>query len=936
MPASGIRRPFRLGLWGALVLLLLSMFATGGGAAVPGGTTGPLPGTAVTCPGNPISSSYTGTISIEGGPLPSSSAVGVPLSYNFSAEVEVSNRTTGALISESCEPFQGSADSGPNGTFSFELTLPPSHCYGEECTHALGPYGPIGFGPSGPPPAGYEFLTRANGTSVAVTFVADLGGLTLDPDGSARTLSSNSPGTFVAQAVTAAGSTSPLLPTFEWNLTGAGWSFVGPGSGETVTVEALPGAALAELTVEASATVGTNHFSAGPLVVDLEAVPTAFVGGAANRTDLDAGGFVSFTTDGSGAPGYTYTAEVSPGLGLPSVDWPCSTTAPTGDGVTITCTGTVTYPTAGVAEATVELTNTYSTAEGSLPSVTVAPLPALAVTPESPAGYAGAPVSLRIAAAPGSGTPPYTLACVEPGTGSALCSSSPGPTWTFEPVYSAPGTYPGVAWVVDSDGTNRSDDFPVTVVAPLFLSPIDLASSNCAAAPSRMSVRLTGGDLPIQYWWNVSGSPGSVAAGYLTTDGTINATWVPTSPGSVDVSLTVVDALGTIQEVTALEVVGPAVADRLAEVTVPDAGPFLAGTPVPVVWQAEDVHGVGVAGFSAVGSLAIVGSGGGAWELAYVNASGDGPLDETAPGVFAVPASAWELGRLAVTVASTRVGTLELRLTGPGLLNETGGLGIDVVADLGHLHLNEPTFTVAGPRVNKTFWRVADQYGNPVPGAAVDLVYTSDGTSTEATVAVRAAGGGATGVWVNFTAPTAAGGSREVTDPAGKILLGPIAVPAAASPAADLSAPALVVATAVPVGAVGLGLTVWVQRRRRVSRDEEDRPADEELRRMVEGRDRVISLVRDARALALGDLEGAWGSAPVPSELVDWVASLVADGTLGARTGPDGVARFCLVASAVGPPIVLLDPDALDRAAAARRELTEASDPGGRDRTPRD
>jgi hypothetical protein len=926
-----IVRPFRPVLWVALGVLILSTLVLGGGGATSPGGSGAPPGNVVLCPGSSVSSSYSGRVSIEGGPLTATAAVGVSLSYNYSVEVEVSNRTSGALVSGSCELLQGSADSGTNGSFSFGLTLPASHCYANECTHALGPYGPVDLAPSSGPPSGYESTLQANGTSFDLTFVAELGGLALDPSENSRTLSPNAPGTFDAEPLTAAGSPSPLSPSYSWNLTGTGWS-EGSASGASLTVEAVPGAGLAVLTVEASAAVGSNTFSAGPVVVDLEAVPTTFTGGDANRTSLDVGGLVSFTADGTGAPGYTYSADVSPGLGLPSTDWSCSTSSTTGDGVTFACDGAIAYPSAGTADPTVELTNTYSAAEGSLPSVTVAPLPAIAIGPERPAGYAGTPVPLRITAVPGSGTPPYVRACVAPGMGSPLCSASPGPNWTFAPVYSAPGNYTARAWVVDSDGTNRSVDFEVTIVAPLALSAIALPASLPAYAPSELSADLAGGDLPVQYWWNVSGIPGSIAAGRVAADGAVAATWVPNAPGSVDVFLTAIDALGTLVQVTTVAGVEPANASTLAEVTVPGAGPAVAGTPVAVAWEAEDVHGDAVDGFSEGGSLEMVGSPGQPWSAAYVNASGVGPLIETGPGLFAIPSAAWDLGRLALTVATTRTGTFELRLTGPGLFNSTGTLGVDVVADLDHLHFYDPSIAQAGPRDNRTFWRLADEYGNPAPGAAVDIVYSSGGTSSESIVPVGAAGDGATGVWVNFTAPSDAGGSREVTDPAGTILLGPIAVPAASSPAVGLSAPALTLVTAVPVGAVGLGLTAWAQRRRRAARAGDARPTDEDLRRLVAGRDRVVALVRDARALDLTGLEAAWGSTPAPAELADWVASLVADGTLGARTGPDGVARFCLVASADGPPIVLLDPAALDRATAARRELTEERDPG----SPRD
>ncbi|MCI4372350.1 MAG: hypothetical protein L3K02_01705 [Thermoplasmata archaeon] len=936
MSVQRIFRPFRLALWAVLGVLVLSTLAVGGATAAPRGAFVPTHSTSVLCPGNSVVSSYTGDLRVVGGPLPASAAVGVSVSYNFSAEVNVSNRTTGALLSSSCELLTGSTSSGANGSFSFELSLPASHCYGNDCTHTAGPFGPVGFAISGAVPPGYEVLSQANGSSLTLTMVAELGGLSVDPSGATRTLSSNAPGTFVATPLTATGSPSPLSPTIEWNLTGSGWSFESSSSGATATVTALPNAGLAELTVVASAAVGTDRFSAGPVSVNLESIPTAFVGGDANRTDLDVGGTVSFTADGSGAPGYNYTAVVAPGLGLAAADWPCSTAASNGDGVTISCAGAIVYPVAGVADPTLELTNSYSTVEGALPTVTVAPLPALSLSPQSPVGYSGAPIPIQLTDALGSGTPPYTLACLDPGTGSPLCSTWPGPNWSFAPVYSAPGTYTGRAWIVDSDGINRSIEFPVLVVAPLAVSAIGLPLLVRADAPSALSAQLTGGDVPVQYWWNVSGVSGSVSEGRLAEDGLLGGTWVPTSPGQVEVSVTVVDALGTADQATELVTVAPANASTVVAVTLPGSGPVTVGAAVPLAWLAEDLQGVVVPGYSAAGTFDIEGSDGAPPVHVYLNASGVGPLVEIVPGEFAIPASAWEVGRLALTVTSTESGTFQFRLSGPGLLDGTGRLAVAFVADLGHLHFYDPTVALAGDRTNATYWRIADEYGNPAPGAAVEISYTSEGTSDELVEPVGNSGSGTTGVWVNFTALTGAGGTREVKDSAGTVLLGPIAVPAATTGTGGLSGPELTLATAIPVGALGLGLTAWAERRRRASRERDADPTDGDLQRLVEGRDRVISLVRDGRALDLAGIEGAWGSAPAPPDLVDWVASLVADGTLGARTGPDGVARFCLIVSADGPPIVLLDSEALDRASATRRELTEEStaDESSLDRSP--
>jgi hypothetical protein len=923
-----IVRPVRLGLWGILGLLLLSTLVATGGVASVAPPSGSTPSSSAACAGSSIPTSYTGVVTVVGGPLNSSAAAGLNLTYNYSTDEKTVNRTTGTTISLACEALDGAANSGTNGTFALQLVFPSSHCTPTECITSSGSFGPLVVAPASGLPSGYDLRTVANGTSLSVTLVAELGGLTLNPGGTSRVLSTGDPVGWAVQAVNAVGEASPLSPNITWNLTGTGWTFVGPGAGSNVTLEALPGAGAGQLSVAASAWVGTNRFAVGPIVVTLVAVPTAFSGGDANRTYLDAGGAVSFTADGSGAAGYSYTALIGPGLGLAPVDWSCASSPSGEDTVSLACAGAVTYPSPGTADPSVQLTNTFSVGEGSLPSVTVSPPPAIDLSPGLPAGYSGSPISIRVSAIPGSGTTPYARACVAPGFGLPLCSTSPGPNWTFAPVYSTPGTYSALAWVIDREGTNASTSFAVAVVAPLSLSSIATSTPILADAPTSLSSQVTGGDVPLRFWWNASGTATPIATGVLDADGPVSMTWVPPLPGSVTLSFTVVDALGTLTSTSTLVTVGPAVASTVAEVVAPGAAPVTAGAPVAVVWQAEDLQGATVPAFSEAGDVEFTTSDGTGPTPVWVNASGVGALVEDAGGTFVIPTSAWNLGRLALTFTATHAAAYLVRLEGAGLLDRTVGGEVTVVADLAHLHLYDPTVLLAGARANRTFWRISDEYGNPALGAAVDILFQSGGTSNESIVPVVSVGPGATGVWVNYTSRTEAGGSLEVTETnsAGTVLLGPIAIPPASTGAPLLSAPFVSLATLAPVGAVGVGFTAWAQRRKRAVETRDDGPPEEELRRLVEGRDRVIALVRDARAIDLAGLESGWGVAPAPPELPDWVASLVADGTLGARTGPDGVARFCLVVSADGPPLILLDPDALERSAAARREMTE--DPG--------
>ena len=88
----------------------------------------------------------------------------------------------------------------------------------------------------------------------------------------------------------------------------------------------------------------------------------------------------------------------------------------------------------------------------------------------------------------------------------------------------------------------------------------------------------------------------------------------------------------------------------------------------------------------------------------------------------------------------------------------------------------------------------------------------------------------------------------------------------------------------------------------------------------------MIAAVGEAGVADLARIEAAWSGSTLPAQLSDWVASLVADGTLGARTGPDGVARFCLTGPALGAARIILDDAALARATRARDALVEEAD----------
>ena len=446
------------------------------------------------------------------------------------------------------------------------------------------------------------------------------------------------------------------------------------------------------------------------------------------------------------------------------------------------CSANLTYPDPGVGTPEVVVSNRYSSASELLAPVTVNPAPALEVTPGSPLAYAGEPVSLRVTALPGTGTGPYRQACLDPGDGPTLCQGTAGPSWTFEPVYASSGTYLGTASTWDASGANGSLPVTVTIAPPLDLGSVSAgAPAVSAGEATNVSANLSGGFLPARYWWNVSGAPGSIGTGAALNDGSLGAEWVPASPGSVSLSLTVVDSLGTAVERSIVVEVGADLATSVAAVDLPPADPVMAGTPVGIAWQAFDNAGAPAVAFSAVAELWLTGPDGAAPSLAWVNVSGIGPLPAVSPGVFGVPQGAWTLGRLNLSVTAGVAGTWTFQLTSLGGLSPPAPLVLYVGADLAHLHLYDPEVLLAGSRTNRTFWHLEDRFGNPAPGTSVEVDVSSVNFSEDSLAPVLAAPGGTSGVWVNYSAPSSAAGSVEVWTPLSGILLGPLPIPAAPS-----------------------------------------------------------------------------------------------------------------------------------------------------------
>ena len=877
-----------------------------------------------------LGSGVRGQVTVDGGPLAGEPMAGWVLNYTFTVAYRQIYSSNGTQVDSGCLTDDGNTTVAPNGSFSFTPVSPQGYCtvtvVDQVCTEYSVPFAPVNVTLEGGAPLGYAVSVTGWYASIAVALVYELATVTITPGGPTVTTSVGAPTDFSAAAWTADGSATPLPTTFLWSLVGTGWSFDGPATGPSIVVSAVSGTSVATLTVRANATVPGGRLAPVNASVEAIAIPTEVETGQTNRTSLDAGGSLEVRLSAYGAAGYPYSAFVDPGLELSDVRAPCTVGPPTEGTVAVSCEANVTYPSAGTAQPTANVSNGYSSADWRFPNVVVSPPPELEVSPTTPVGYVLAPVAITVTAANGSGVAPYASACLFPGSGEPLCSTAPGPVWIFDPTFPSAGVYTVHAWALDADGTNVSTSVPVTIVPPLTVGPVGPAGANTTVgSPLELDAGVTGGVAPLRYWWNSSAGPSPLLAGEQVSGGMLNLTFVPTVPGPLVVTLTVVDRLGTVVDRDLLVPVGPAAAEKVAAISAPSAAAVTVGTPVSLAWAAFDRSGTIDTTFEGAAELTV--HEGNVVPEAWANASGVGSLPQLSEGTYGVPPSAWIDGSLSLTLTLGTAGAASVTLSGPGMPGGVAPTNLTVGADRSHLRLYDPTVARAGSRSNATFWRVEDRFGNPVPGAVLDIEVAFGGTQETVAVAAVPAPGGGSGIWVNYSAPTAGAGEVSVVDAAGAIVLGPLAVPAAV-PSSPSPAEVDALATAVPLGAAGGAAFAVARRRRRAQRSA---PAEEELRQLAEGRTRTVELLERSGPTDLAGLESAWVPPPAPPALADWIASLVADGTVRATVGDDGRPRFCLADGRATAPQVTVDVQMLDRSLRQRDE--ELGSEGGAERS---
>ncbi|HUI38532.1 MAG TPA: hypothetical protein VLY85_02765, partial [Thermoplasmata archaeon] len=467
---------------------------------------------------------------------------------------------------------------------------------------------------------------------------------------------------------------------------------------------------------------------------------------------------------------------------------------------------------------------------------------------------------------------------------------------------------------------------PVTIAARPAISPVVLTSNSTPVGGTIYGTSyVTGGALPLEYWWNLSAPASTVGAGTLHRDGVIGLSTVATVVGPDSLTLTVVDALGTrVSSRVVLMVTG----DYAASIVVvgPPNETATAGLAVPITFEAFDLLGARVPGYASNVTVRVQGAAAG---TVWINASASGAVSRDPNGSFHPAASLWRQGYLNLTIAVARSGPVDVALLPAGSIGGPPPIALAVGPDLGNLRLLNASFVHPGARTNATLYEISDRFGNAVPGGSVVVRSVFGATVTEVDSPIHLAGGRST-VWVNFSASGGGAGAIYVLYEVGGrdvTLLPPIEVPApAASPSlASSLIPGLVLVLAIAAGSVALAAYVRRQRRRR---DGPEAPGpdggaalEEELKRLAEGRAHVLSHTPSDRPVDLDEMAFGWtGRPPDTAELAEWVGSLVSEGLLRASVGPDGRPRFVRTEPPPTPPRprVEIDPTVLDAALARR------------------
>ncbi len=942
--ASGL-----LALLGALGLALVVLVPPGLGAPpislAPAPTASPP--AAMGCPGPAVPGALLGSLVVVGGSSPPSPA---GRTVNVSYEYALNFTPSGGRSTYSCLNGTAGATTGPTGAFSLTLPVPTSSCNRSDCALYSGPYAPVAAAIAGGTPGGYYLSSALSGSTLSLALVAALDHVDLSPS-SRVTLSTDAPTPVVATPLAGNGAPSPATVAYAWRLAGAGWSLLNGSTTRSVVVEAADGAAPATLELFANGSYNGSAVAAPPVTLELAAATTTVTGATTFPTLLDVGTEVTFTVVGTGAGGYNYSATIDPGLNRPTLNATCAGALLEGGRLTLTCSASTAYATPGSASPTATLSNGFSSAGATFASLSVSSALEATVSPLPFETYVATTTAVRVTAGLATGTAPYGPACLWTGDLRVLCAAGAGPTYAIPVAWDYTGSYDARVSLADAGGANVTTPFLATVVARPQLGGISAPGPTPVGTTVPLESTLEGGAFPVTYWWNTTAPDGATTQtlyeGTTASDGPILFEYTPIQSGSVELSLTVRDALGTsLSQPVALTVTtGPFV--RLLDRSATTGAPTVAGAPVPIDLEAVDAGG-GIVPSTALaftlalarpaGSVAPFWLNGSAGPIAGSNATFPTPSGPTGltGATFAIPASRWQLGWLNLSLTLGGMGPWSLLF--PSGLNVSdapaGTRALDVVADGAHLRLVGAPTVPTGARSWSLNLTVTDRWGDPVPGSFLWLVSEFDGFNATARVPLAEAPGPLGNVsyaLLRYTAPGSSPGSVELADPSWRPLLGPLAVLAATTPFPTVFG--LGVLALLVVGVVAsAALYRWRYRSRRRGPDPaalgSAEASEAQLRRLAEGRAHVLARADPTVGRTLDELAGGYdGPPPTPEELTDWVASLVAEGSLRTVLGDDGRSRFLLVGEPEPAPRVEIDDRALEEAL-GRRELDDDAGPG--------
>ena len=908
----------------AALFLLVGLL--GGPAALPGTVAAVAhpSGAAGSCPGSYSTASMTGRLAYDH-PFGATPVVGnrtIVVNYSYQETFSGPSSPTYRCIATNL-----SVPTATNGTFLVQPPIPAGNCTGvHHCQVNSGPFGPYRYRVVGGDPAGDLLRVGYNGSTIRLTWTSAFADLRLSPVGP-LTVSTGDVVSLTASPWAGDGQPSPANVSYGWGVTGSGWR-TDDTSGASTAVVAADGAGPGTAALSVNATYNGTVFPTVRRSVLLTAVTTTIANASVAPSAIDAEQSVSVALSGSGAAGYTYTGSVSPGDGSDPVALACASSSSGSPTVAVLCRATLAYPSPGTVQPVVNLTNGHSEARWDLPSVRIAPAMGITLGPDPAAGYPGLDVPFFLSVRDGTGTGPFGPACLAPGDGGSNCTTSFGPDLPIRHAYLSVGTYTASGWVVDGTGANRSATVPVTIAdrphvpATLGGCPTGVVEGSRVLS---LTSDLSGGLWPAAYWWNDSRPNATLALGFRTADGPLEIPWNVSLVGDHVLTLTVVDALGTRVASTcrAVVVTGPAVA-----VTPVDATPLPslpAGRTENVSFRAIDAAGATVPSFAALVELRATGPAA-PGSLALVDAAG--PLALSTQGFGEVPASAWDAGRLNLTFAATRSGLWNLTLV-PGV-GWPIHLAVPVVADGAEPRLVDPVVASSSDRGGATQYDVVDPYGNAVLGGYV-IVRAAFAVGTVDTDAGIQDHRGIGRVWVNYSALDGGRGVIYVLSASGVQLLAPAIVPAAAV-APDPGNGMLAVAGLLVIGSAA-GVAIVRHRFRRPRPGPEPEVEEPELARHAAGRDHLLRRLSEGAGVSLPDLAEGWtgpAPAPTPSEISEWLSTLVADGNAVARSDPLGRPIFLLATPPDDPPPLYLDESTLERALSSRAGTDEDPDPDGR------